>query len=572
VAAVLATISSKHCRIHCSSARFFKLSNHIFFHYSIYSALTNRLNNGSKHDGGDVSGSESDEDTVIDVGSDYGGGGDNMKVNGGMFTGLLRDLNGGNKVAPRGFGIDDDTSTIRSFGMASRQSGRFSEIATPLPGSYDDAYGGDPNYIPSPQSTPMYHGMDFPGGGADGGMDAAAALMGGPLGGGGEGGGGDPGAGMGLKGALADKFKGAMKKQLMTQEVAHAAEARTKHKGEFMHPYDNSIDPTEAIHDYYFGDVEHMWKMPMYEGIALKVYLSICITCYNEDWTEMRDTLTGVSDNVDNIPMFNKKNKGMRPLHPKEVLTVTVFDGRTKTDKSLFEERADGAHFMKEHDWDKMDGVMKIDEERQEKWEKEKKEREAAGEKVEDDEAPAEVAVHLLTRFDLRLKKGSRGNTVWTDPFDVIFCIKEENGGKLNSHLWMFHGICPVLEPEYCYLLDAGTKMMPKSMLMLYRAMENNTQIGGCCGEICVDFVPCTNLVIASQHFEYKTSHVMMKAMESVFGFISVLPGAFSAYRFKAIRGMPLDKYFFLETFENKAACSPFVANMYLAEDRKYRV
>ena len=33
-------------------------------------------------------------------------------------------------------------------------------------------------------------------------------------------------------------------------------------------------------------------------------------------------------------------------------------------------------------------------------------------------------------------------------------------------------------------------------------------------------------------------------------------------------RGMPLDKYFFLETFENKAACSPFVANMYLAEDR----
>ncbi len=55
--------------------------------------------------------------------------------------------------------------------------------------------------------------------------------------------------------------------------------------------------------------------------------------------------------------------------------------------------------------------------------------------------------------------------------------------------------------------------------------------------------------------------------MESVFGYVSVLPGAFSAYRWKAIRGEPLNAYFYLEENSVKEM-GPFMANMYLAEDR----
>ena len=67
-------------------------------------------------------------------------------------------------------------------------------------------------------------------------------------------------------------------------------------------------------------------------------------------------------------------------------------------------------------------------------------------------------------------------------------------------------------------------------------------------------------------------AHVLDKAAENVLGFISVLPGAFSAYRFKAIiepdvrtGESPLNKYF---AGLNSQNLGPFMANIYLAEDR----
>lgn len=37
--------------------------------------------------------------------------------------------------------------------------------------------------------------------------------------------------------------------------------------------------------------------------------------------------------------------------------------------------------------------------------------------------------------------------------------------------------------------------------------------------------------IVRAQYVEYKVSHYLDKATESLFGFVSVLPGAFSTFR-----------------------------------------
>ncbi|KAJ3481743.1 hypothetical protein NLI96_g7450 [Meripilus lineatus] len=144
-------------------------------------------------------------------------------------------------------------------------------------------------------------------------------------------------------------------------------------------------------------------------------------------------------------------------------------------------------------------------------------------------------------------------------PVQMIFCLKEENKKKLNSHRWFFNAFCPLLQPNSFY---------------------QHPSVGGACGEICVDVgktssLLLTNPLVAAQNFEYKTSNILDKPLESVCGFISVLPGAFSAYRYQALLDGPegdgpLTTYLMGENLLHGLSDDGglFERNRYLAEDR----
>jgi chitin synthase len=168
-----------------------------------------------------------------------------------------------------------------------------------------------------------------------------------------------------------------------------------------------------------------------------------------------------------------------------------------------------------------------------------------------------------------------RGNNVeivkGNVPVQMIFCLKQKNQQKINSHRWFFQAFGNYLQPRICVLLDAGTKPEKESIYWLWTAfLEDNC--AGACGEIKAMLgrrgKKLLNPLVATQNFEYKMSNILDKPLESAFGYISVLPGAFSAYRYEALQGTPLEKYFAGEYMHVDPSHKFFHANMYLAEDR----
>ena len=167
-------------------------------------------------------------------------------------------------------------------------------------------------------------------------------------------------------------------------------------------------------------------------------------------------------------------------------------------------------------------------------------------------------------------------------PMPIHFVIKHRNQGKIESHKWFFKGFCEYMQPDYVQIIDCGSIPLWNSISRIVKYLEKHSEIGAATGEIEVilpeknietgqEFTFNESILLKSQYVEYKTATYLDKAMESLFSFVSVLPGAFSTFRWECINGHPLDEFLkgSKDEFGSEASqmsCS--TANRYLAEDR----
>ncbi|OJJ50127.1 hypothetical protein ASPZODRAFT_1108114 [Penicilliopsis zonata CBS 506.65] len=283
--------------------------------------------------------------------------------------------------------------------------------------------------------------------------------------------------------------------------------------------------------------------------------LLIAITYYNEDKVLTARTLHGVMQNIRDIVNLKKSefwNKG-GPAWQKIVICL-VFDGIDPCDKNTLDLLATIGIYQ--------DGVMKRD--------------------VDGKETVAHVfeyTTQLSVTATQQLIRPQGNESTNLPPVQMIFCLKQKNSKKINSHRWLFNAFSRILNPEVVILLDAGTKPGKKSLLHLWESFYNDRNLGGSCGEIHAMLGPnwrkLINPLVAAQNFEYKISNILDKPLESSFGYVSVLPGAFSAYRYRAIMGRPLEQYFHGDHTLSKQlgkkgieGMNIFKKNMFLAEDR----
>lgn len=158
---------------------------------------------------------------------------------------------------------------------------------------------------------------------------------------------------------------------------------------------------------------------------------------------------------------------------------------------------------------------------------------------------------------------------------NLLIAIKGENCGKLDSHWWFYRVFCPILSPTYCFQMDVGTLPAADAVLELTDAFEQDPRIGAVASSIMPPQpTDLWDLLQSWQYISFANCVLLEWPAECVAGYLSVVPGQLSAFRWNAIkdertpvsvsgRNGPLDVY-----FKGLGPLTPQESMLYLAEDR----
>ncbi|KAG9030667.1 Chitin synthase, class 1, partial [Serendipita sp. 407] len=164
---------------------------------------------------------------------------------------------------------------------------------------------------------------------------------------------------------------------------------------------------------------------------ARKTELFIVMTMYNEDEELFCRTMSGVMKNIQHL-ITRERSKTWGKEGWKKVVVCIVSDGRSKINARTLSVIASMGCYQ--------DGVAKN----------------AVNGK------PVTAHIYEYTSQISVTPSVKIGPQKENAPIQLIFCLKEKNQKKINSHRWFFNAFGPVLEPNVCVLLDKyflGEKM-----------------------------------------------------------------------------------------------------------------
>lgn len=180
-----------------------------------------------------------------------------------------------------------------------------------------------------------------------------------------------------------------------------------------------------------------------------KVKFLIVVTMYNEGVKNFKDTMLGIAKNLDAFRIGN--------VPAKSICCVVIVDGMRPFLETYYKQKDFFAQYFDE---DMVKDRFNV-------------------ENCEDCKYPGQHPDKEFAHCFMQ-------NAIFEDhePLQLIFCVKQQNKGKLNTHLWFLGGFCEMFNPKYVMLLDVGTKPLDDALFLLYEAMKTDKKIAGCCGEI----------------------------------------------------------------------------------------
>lgn len=155
---------------------------------------------------------------------------------------------------------------------------------------------------------------------------------------------------------------------------------------------------------------------------------------------------------------------------------------------------------------------------------------------------------------------------------DVMLCIKNENRGKLESHALFFRDICTAVQPEFCYQIDAGTTVAEDALSRMIRRLDTTRDVGAIAPRVMPAVPGSTASYLQNwQFYDFALHKAVYWPLESMTGFLSVIPGQTCVFRWRALRRADANEqesdpvHTYLRGLHTSDAIERV---MYLAEDR----